>query len=177
MYLDPNVIWLAILFSCTLFCLHFSIKTLQQPWSRPSLLFFLYLHKWGTIIIYSKSCVKLPFSKWPQISFQDQLSLNAGQKYCRMLQGEHSAILLTFIKQLFVIKIFVLSIFEWPLYTGFTVIPVLAGNLCKLLVPSSGQTERQAWSGSKLLDILMVFTLEFFENIILKIKSADNKNS
>ena len=28
---------------------------------------------------------------------EDQLSLNAGQKYCRMLQGEHSAILLTFI--------------------------------------------------------------------------------
>ena len=47
--------------------------------------------------------------------------LNAGQKYCRMLQGEHSAILLTFIKLPFVIKIFVLSIFEWPFYTGFTV--------------------------------------------------------
>ena len=38
-----------------------------------------------------------------------------------MLQGEHSAILLTFIKIPFVIKIFDLSIFEWPLYTGFTV--------------------------------------------------------
>ena len=38
-----------------------------------------------------------------------------------MLQGEHSAILSTFIKLPFVIKIFVLSIFEWPLYTGFTV--------------------------------------------------------
>ena len=38
-----------------------------------------------------------------------------------MLQGEHSAILLTFIKLLFVIKIFVLSIFEWRLKTGFTV--------------------------------------------------------
>ena len=37
-----------------------------------------------------------------------------------MLQGEHSAILSTFIKLLFVIKIFVLSIFEWPLKTGFT---------------------------------------------------------
>ena len=32
-----------------------------------------------------------------------------------MLQGEHSAILSTFIKLPFVIKIFVLSIFEWPL--------------------------------------------------------------
>ena len=39
-----------------------------------------------------------------------------------MLQGEHSAILLTFIKLPFVIMIFVLSIFEWRFYTGFTVI-------------------------------------------------------
>ena len=38
-----------------------------------------------------------------------------------MLQGEHSATLSTFIKLPFVIKIFVLSIFEWPFYTGFTV--------------------------------------------------------
>ena len=38
-----------------------------------------------------------------------------------MLQGEHSAILSTFIKLSFVIKIFVLSIFEWPFYTGFTI--------------------------------------------------------
>ena len=39
-----------------------------------------------------------------------------------MLQGEHSAILLTFIKLQFVITIFVLSIFEWPLKTSFTVV-------------------------------------------------------
>ena len=52
---------------------------------------------------------------------QDQLSLNAGQKYCRMLRMEHSAILSTFIKLPFVIKIFVLSSFEWPFYTGFSV--------------------------------------------------------
>ena len=38
-----------------------------------------------------------------------------------MLQGEHSAKLSTFIKLQFVITIFVLSIFEWPFYTGFTV--------------------------------------------------------
>ena len=41
-----------------------------------------------------------------------------------MLQGEHSAILLTFIKLQFVIKIFVLFIFEWPFRTGFTVLNV-----------------------------------------------------
>ena len=39
--------------------------------------------------------------------FQDRLSLNAGQKYF-------------FIKLPVVIKLFVLSIFEWPFYTGFT---------------------------------------------------------
>ena len=53
--------------------------------------------------------------------FQDRLSLNAGQKYCRMLQGEHSAVRSTFIELPFAIKTFVLSIFEWPLKTGFTV--------------------------------------------------------
>ena len=71
--------------------------------------------------MYSKTCVKRPLSKRPKIVFQDQLSLNAGQKYCRMRQVEHSAILSTFIKLPIVIKIFVLSIFEWPFYTGFTV--------------------------------------------------------
>ena len=37
----------------------------------------------------------------------------------------HSAILSTFIKLSFVIKIFVLSIFEWPFYTDFTVVWIL----------------------------------------------------
>ena len=37
------------------------------------------------------------------------------------MQGEHSAIFLTFINLPFVIKIFILSIFEWPFYAGFTV--------------------------------------------------------
>ena len=40
-----------------------------------------------------------------------------------MTNTTHSAILLTFIKLPFVIKIFVLSIFEWPFYTGFTIYP------------------------------------------------------
>ena len=88
------------------------------------------------LCMYSKTCAKRPLSKRPKIGHQDQLSLNAGPKYCRMLQGEHSAILSTFIKLPFIIKIFVLSIFdfiklpfiikifvlsifEWPFYTGF----------------------------------------------------------
>ena len=70
---------------------------------------------------YSKTCLKRPLKKNTKIGFQDRLSLNAGQNYRRMLQWEHSAILLTFIKLPFVINIFVLCIFEWPLKTGFTV--------------------------------------------------------
>ena len=53
--------------------------------------------------------------------FQDRLSLNAGQKYCILLQREHSAMLLAFIELPVVIKTFVLSFFEWLFYTGFTV--------------------------------------------------------
>ena len=68
---------------------------------------------------YSRTCVKQPLSKRPKIGFQDQLLHNAGQKYCRMLQVEYSAILSTCIKLPIVIKTFVLSIFEWPFYTGF----------------------------------------------------------
>ena len=52
-----------------------------------------------------------------KIGCQDLLSLNAGQKYCRML----SAILLTYIKLPVSIKTFVLSIFKWPLKTGCNV--------------------------------------------------------
>ena len=67
---------------------------------------------------YSKTCLKQPLTKRSKIGFQDQLSLNAGQKYCRMLQWEHSAIHSTGVKLPFVFKIIVLSIFEWPLKTG-----------------------------------------------------------
>ena len=55
---------------------------------------------------------------------QDQLSLNADQKYC---QGKHSAILLTFIKLPFVIKISVLLSFEWPFYNKW--------NFCSWFLP------------------------------------------
>ena len=72
-------------------------------------------------MIYSKTCLKWPLKKKTKIGFQDRLSLNAGQNYCRMLQEEHSAILLTFIKLSIVNKILVLSIFEQLLKTGLTV--------------------------------------------------------
>ena len=46
-----------------------------------------------------------------------------------MLQLEHSALLLTCIKLPFVIKMFVLSIIEWPFYTGFTVCGFYTKNI------------------------------------------------
>ena len=80
-----------------------------------NLLYFILL------IVYSKTCPEQSLKTNTKIGFQDQLLLNKGQTYCRMLQWEHSAILLTFIKLPFVIKTFVLSIFEWPLKTDFNV--------------------------------------------------------
>ena len=41
--------------------------------------------------------------------------------YCLMQVKSIAGILLTFIKLPFAIKIFVLSIFEWQFYTGFTI--------------------------------------------------------
>ena len=71
---------------------------------------------------YSKTCQKRPLKRTPKIGFQYRSSLNRGQKYCRMLQGEHSAILWTFIKLQFPIKSLVMSIFKWPLKTDLTVV-------------------------------------------------------
>ena len=61
------------------------------------------------VMVYSKTCVKLPLSKRPKLVFKTNYRLM------------HSAILSTFIKLPFVSKIFALSIFVWPFYTGFTV--------------------------------------------------------
>ena len=72
-------------------------------------------------MMYSKTCVKRPLSNDQKLVSKTYYRLIQGQKYCRILQGEQSAILLTLIKLPFVIKIFVLSIFEWPFYPGFTV--------------------------------------------------------
>ena len=81
-----------------------------------------WLKPWLKLISFgSNGLAKVLVTTNSEPGFQDQLSLNAGQKYCKMLQGEHSAILSTFIKLPFVIKIYVLSIFEWPFYTSFTV--------------------------------------------------------
>ena len=73
---------------------------------------------------YSKTCLKQPLKMKTKNCFS--LLLNADQKYCRMLQGEHSAILSIFIKLPFSIKTFILSLFKWWLKTGFAVKLIIA---------------------------------------------------
>ena len=58
---------------------------------------------WKILSTYSRTCLKQPLKKKTKTGFQDQILLNAGQKYCIVLQGEHSAILSTFITLQFVI--------------------------------------------------------------------------
>ena len=65
-------------------------------------------------------------------------------------EWEHSAILSTFIKLQFVIKIFVLPILEWPLKTGFTVLyqmisaeaPVLFAKAAEIFI---SELSLRAW--------------------------------
>ena len=82
--------------------------------------------------LYSKTCLKWPLEK------EDQLSLNAGQKYCRMLKGEPSAILSTFIKLPFFYQDLCFVFFEWLLKTCFTVLTAymnfLFCGVCRLAV-------------------------------------------
>ena len=59
-----------------------------------------------------------------------------------MLQGEHSATLSTFIKLPFVIKICVLSSFEWPPKTGFTVVYIQQDKFDEFISPDEGLFER-----------------------------------
>ena len=61
--------------------------------------------------VQSNLCKKTTFKKKKKNGFQDQLSRNAGQKYCSMLQ----------VGLTFVIKIFVLSVFSGCFTQSLTV--------------------------------------------------------
>ena len=80
--------------------------------------------------------------------FQNKLSLNAGQEYCGMLQYFRP------IKLPFVIKVFVLSIFEWPFYTGFTVFQnqyKTKYNLCLLSKSSQNFIQDPLTEGMRII--------------------------
>ena len=99
------------------------------------------LEVWSLYHLQQNLC-KTATLKKPQNWFSILISLNAGLRYCRMLQGEHSAILSTFIKLPFVIKIFVLYIFEWWLKTGFTLYsPKTKSSQCHYVVMTRRATK------------------------------------
>ena len=87
------------------------LNVTEERWHKQDLLYTV------KPVLYSKICVKNPLSKDQKLVFKTNYRLMHVRKYCRM----HSAILSTFIKLPFVIKVFVLSTFEWQFYTGFTV--------------------------------------------------------
>ena len=74
------------------------------------------------LFTYSKTCLTQLLKKHKFVFKIDYKSLNAGQKYCKMLQ---ESILQYFPSSLFklqyVLKIFVLSIFKWLHMKDFTV--------------------------------------------------------
>ena len=74
----------------------------------------------ATFRCYSKTCViQTTFKKTKKCFFKTDYRL---MQVKSIAEREHSVILSTFIIELpVVIKIFVLSIFKWKFYTGFTV--------------------------------------------------------
>ena len=74
-----------------------------------------------SIKMYSKTCVKRLLSKSRKMVFKTIYRLMQVKSVAECSKGEPSAILSTFTKLPFVIEIYVLSIFEWPFFTGFTV--------------------------------------------------------
>ena len=52
-----------------------------------------------------------------------------------------------------------------------------ADNLCKQFGPRPGPTKCRAWSGFKLLDTLMIFLKEFFENINFEKNQQNDEKS
>ena len=69
----------------------------------------------------SKTCLKRPLKKKTKIGFNIDYRLMQVKSIAECSKGEHSAKLSASIKLPFSIKTFVLSIFKWPIKTGFTV--------------------------------------------------------
>ena len=85
-----------------------------------------------SIILYSKTCLKRPLSKRPQIVFKINyrlMNVKSIAKYFKWSILQFFRLSLTY---LFVIKIFNFSNFEWPFYTGCTRIIFLyiSPNIC-----------------------------------------------
>ena len=72
---------------------------------------------------------------------------------------EHSAILSTFIKLTFVFKTFVLSVFEWPLRTGFTVLSSCDTCTCNNVSHFSIDMKAKNFLSTPVLSVFEVLTL------------------
>ena len=100
------------------FRLHFDHGSKHYgPWSDCSAILSTFIQLPFVIKIFV-----LSIFEWPFYTGLTVLSLNAGQKYCWMLQGEHSAILSTFINLPFFIDLclvyFWLAVLQYLLYYG-----------------------------------------------------------
>ena len=60
---------------------------------------YINIFLFGECHYYSKTCLKRPLKNRQNKDLNDKWWHNEGRKYCRMLPLEHSAILLTCIKQ------------------------------------------------------------------------------
>ena len=76
-------------------------------------------------------------------------------KGSKMLQGDHSAILLTCIKQYSVVKTNACVLFEWPPKTGFTVYLVYYKLFKFIPMISSLVTQQTCWSGFRCSEITL----------------------
>ena len=70
---------------------------------------------------YSKTCVKRSLSKRPEIGLQDKTIAKCRSEVLKNAQRGACCKRSTFMKLPFFIKIFVLSVFEWPFLHRFTV--------------------------------------------------------
>ena len=88
-----------------------------------------YIFGYTVINLVLRQCVKQPLSKRPQIGFQHQLSKGSILQYFRPSLSYY-----------FVIKVIVLSIFEWPVlhrfYCMFVFIPP-ANFVCRVIPPAN----------------------------------------
>ena len=78
-------------------------------------------YKISNVKQYSKTCLKQPLKRRPKIGFQDRLSLNAGQKFCRMLQESILQYFRPALSYNRTLRHLFFPIFEWPLTSGLTV--------------------------------------------------------
>ena len=102
-----KLIFLSVLSLCSMVAMAYGGMYMQQPYMKGGMSYGYGGYGGGAgggiggggmmnfffICKYSKTCLKRPLKKNTKIGFQYRLSLNAGQKYRRMPQGEHSAIL------------------------------------------------------------------------------------